>query len=160
MVRLIRLVLLVSLIVTSAGVSTAITNPKSVAAAPFRGIAVKVLEISAVAMDFIKDARTVAATHERNVVSTSLHAMIIMEGISETPTVSVPTNDMTNFPNSEHPLYPEYLETRYSEFKYTVGSHGEVILDATDATADPILADILQAISSIKEVEQDEAFTR
>lgn len=31
------------------------------------------------------------------------------------------TNDMSIFPSAEHPLYPEYLEQRYTESKYWLG---------------------------------------
>ena len=53
--------------------------------------------------------------------------------------VATPTNDMLGFPSTENPLYPEYLDRRYSQFNYTVSAYGNVTVDTSVATTDAFL---------------------
>ncbi len=94
---------------------------------------------TAAAADIIDDTRGVAASYERQTVSSALQAMRLAERVATLTPVVVPTNDMASFPSAENPLYPEYLDGRYSQFSYTVSAYGVVTVDASVATTDALL---------------------
>lgn len=149
----IKIIVLSTVLVVLGGTTLAIAQPDNVVAAPFKGIAVKVLEASADVIGSVEDVQTVTATYERSIVSTSLHAMMIIEQLDSIPAVTVSTNDMDDFPSSKYPLYPDYLEKRHTQFKYTVNSRGEVNVDPSEATTDSMLSEILEKIAQLKEEE-------
>ena len=72
----------------------------------------------------LDDVQEVAAQYERSVVSESLMAMRVLERVHDIPPVTEPTNNMAYFPSYQYPLFPEYLNWKYSQFKYTVDEHG------------------------------------
>ncbi len=130
---------LVVIVVFVGGTSLAFVRPQSALAAPFRGIAEMLAQVTVVADDIIDDARGVAAGYERQTVSSALQAMRVIDGITTVTPVVTPTNDMSAFPSAANPLYPEYLDRRYSQFNYTVSAHGNVTLDTSVATSDAFL---------------------
>ncbi|MDP2917455.1 MAG: hypothetical protein Q8O16_05950, partial [Dehalococcoidia bacterium] len=132
MAQLIKLIVIIAMLAGGGGTAYAINNPQSAIAAPFKAPAVAVLNTTASALKMIKDTKTVAASLERKIVSTSVHAMLIAEGLSGVTPVTTPTNDMTSFPSKQHPLYPNYLDSQKTQFKYTVDSKGSVTIDATE----------------------------
>lgn len=134
-----------------AGTSFAFAHPSQALAAPFRGTAIKVAEVSAEAINMIGEMRGIVAMYERSIISTALQSMRVIDGLRIVPEVTVPTNDMLKFPSSAHPLYPDYLETRYSEFLYTVDSNGSVQVDDSTATTDGFLIKINEVLSQLKE---------
>lgn len=133
---------LVIVLVTAGGSSLALARPESALAAPFRGVAIAVAEASAGAISLIEEARAVAASFERSVVSTAVQSMRITDRLPIVPAVGTPTNDMAYFPSKEHCLFPDYLDRRYSQFKYTVDSNGIVTVDSSWAITDALLAKI------------------
>jgi len=134
------LIAVISLILIFAGgTSFAYVKPEHIPATPFKGEAIAALETSSEAIDLIDDIRRVVATYERNVVSTMLQSMRVIEGSSEVPPVMLPTSDMARFPSAEYPLFPEYVEKRFSQFKYTVDNNGIISVDTTGATTDALL---------------------
>lgn len=133
---------IVVVLVTSAGTSLALARPESTAAAPFRGIAGAIAGTSMGAISLIEEVRAVAASYESSIVSQSVQAMRLLEGVKVVPAVGAPTNDMASFPSKEHSLFPEYLDRRFSQFKYTVDSRGIVRIDTSGATTDALLAKI------------------
>ncbi|MEW6034597.1 MAG: DnaJ domain-containing protein [Chloroflexota bacterium] len=147
-IAIISLVALLAIFI--AGTSYAFVQPQQALAAPFKGVAVKLTEASAAAVRLIEEVRGVAATYERSVVSTALQSMRVNEGLKVVPAVTVPTNDMACFPSPEHCLYPDYLDTRYSQFKYTVDSDGIVQVDKSTATTDSFLKRIEETLSRLK----------
>jgi len=124
------------------GTSFASVKPEHPLATPFKSEAITVLETSSEAIDLIDDISRVVATYERNIVSTMLQSMRVIEGSREVPPLIVPTNDMARFPSAEYPLFPEYVEKRFSQFKYTVDNNGIVSVDASGATTDAFLEKI------------------
>ncbi len=130
---------LVALVVFVGGTSLAFVRPQSALAAPFRGIAEILAEATVVAGDIIAETRDVAAGYERQTVSSALQAMRVIDKIRTVTPVATPTNDMSGFPSTDSPLYPEYLDRRYSQFNYTVSTHGNVTVDTSVATTDAFL---------------------
>lgn len=117
-------------------------NPDHVVAEPFRGPAKFLLNASSEATHLMEYVRGVVATYERNIVSTALQSMRVIEDITVIPEISISTNDMTQFPSQEYPLFPEYLDKRYSQFKYTVNSKGIIVVDTSGATTNRLLESI------------------
>jgi len=61
---------------------------------------------------------------ELRIIQVALDTMMIREGLtSVTPTFC--TSDMSQFPLS-HPLYPEYVHSRFSSYQYTCDAYGNV----------------------------------
>jgi len=135
------------------GTSLAFVKPEHVLAAPFRGIAITLTKASAGAISLIEDVRGIAATQERKIVSTALQSMRVEEGLKRAPLVTVSTNDMTCFPSREYCLFPDYLDKRFSQFKYTVDSKGIVSVDTSWATTDAFLEKIKQLLDRLEKRE-------
>jgi len=133
------------------GTSFAFVKPEHAMAAPFRGVAVTLVKTTVGAIELIDDARGITATQERKIVSTALQSMRIYEGLKFVPPVTVPTNDMTLFPSSKSCLFPDYLETRFSQFRYTVDSKGTVVVDTSRATTDRFVDNIKKLIPRLEE---------
>ena len=133
---------LVIVLVTAGGSSLALARPESALAAPFRGMAITVAEASAGAISLIEEVRAVATSFERSVVSTAVQSMRVTERLATMPAVSASTNDMAYFPSKENCLFPDYLDQRYSQFKYTVDSKGIVTVDSSWAITDAMLEKI------------------
>ena len=93
---------------------------------PLEGIATTIMNASYEAVSLIEDSRRLVAVYERNIVSTALQSMRTVEDLKEISPVLVPTNDMARFPSVEQPLFPEYVDKRYSQFKYTLDSNGSI----------------------------------
>lgn len=143
-------VLVVLFSVLLGGTSLAFTKPEHALAAPFRGLTITLTRTSAGAIGLIYDVRGRIATFERQVVSTALQLMIIEEGLKEIPSVTVSTNDMTRFPSREHALFPDYLDKRFSQFKYTVDSKGIISVDTSWAITDAFLDKIKQLLDRLE----------
>lgn len=141
------------LVIVTGGSSFAFAQPENTLATPFKGVAIAVAETSSNIINLIEDIRGVVASYERNIIATSLQSMRILEGVREVAPVTVPTNDMASFPSPQHPLYPEYLDRRHSQFKYTVDSAGAVEVDTSGATTDALLRKIEQVLSRLEEEE-------
>ena len=77
--------------------------------------------------------------------------MRVTEGLKVVPAVTVSTNDMACFPSLEHCLFPDYLDKRFSQFRYTVNSDGIVNVDTSGATTDALLEEIEQWLNRLKE---------
>jgi len=133
------------------GTSLAFAQPEHALAAPFKGVAITVTMTSSEAISLIEGIRRLVATYERNIVSTALQSMRVIEGVGEVPPVTVSTNDMARFPSPEHCLFPDYLDKRFSQFKYTVDSNGIVNVDPSGATTDVLLKKIKQWLDRLVE---------
>lgn len=141
---------LVAVVVFVGGTSLAFVRPQSALAAPFRGIAEMLAQVTVVASDIIDGVRGVAAGYERQTVSTALQAMRVLDRApSISPVATTPTNDMSGFPSTENPLYPEYLDRRYSQFNYTVSAYGNVTVDTSVATTDAFLERIMGWLAAL-----------
>lgn len=151
--RVILIVIISLLLIIGGGSSFAVAQPEHTLATPFRGVAITVAETSSAAISLIEDIRGVVATYERNIVSTALQSMRIIEGLRDVPPVTMPTNDMARFPSPEHPLFPDYLDKRNSQFKYTVDSTGTVSVNTSGATTDALLKKIEQLLKRLAERE-------
>ncbi|MFC1937477.1 hypothetical protein ACFLWY_02820 [Chloroflexota bacterium] len=128
--------LLFSLIV--GGASIAFAEPGSILTIPIEDTFAIVPETSHEVFGLIEDVRRVVAAYERNIVSSALQSMIIMEHLTEVPSVTVPTDDMARFPSTQCPLFPEYVGKRFSQFKYTVDKDGIVTVSLSATTDTPI----------------------
>ena len=107
-------------------------------------------EYSALSSSPVEKAQDVSALYEQNVVTSALQAMRVIERVKAVPAVTLPTNDMANFPSADHSLYPHYLAKRYSQFRYTVDNNGIVDINAVSPT---IACDLEQIAGSLKSVE-------
>lgn len=139
------------LLILSGGTSLAFAKPEHVLATPFKGIAITLTKASAGAIDLIEDVRGIVALYERSIVSTALQSMRVDAGLKQITPLVVSTNDMACFPSQEHPLFPDYLETRFSQFSYTVDSNGTVYVDTSWATTDTFLEKIKQLLDRLEE---------
>jgi len=130
---------LVAVVVFVGGTSLAFVRPQSALAAPFRVIAEMLTQATVITSDIIDGAHGIAADYERQTVSSALQVMRVINGITTITPVTTPTNDMADFPSAANPLYPEYVDCRYSQFNYTVSAHGNVTVDTSVATTDDFL---------------------
>lgn len=151
--RAILIAVISLLLILAGGTSFAFAQPEHTLATPFKGVAITVTELSAGAISLIEDARRVIATYEHNIVSTALQSLRVIEGLREVPPVTVPTNDMANFPSPEYPLFPDYLNKRFSQFKYTADSNGIISVDTSGATTDALLEKIKHLLNRLAESE-------
>ena len=152
--KVLRVVAIVLLSIFVGGTSFAFVNPEHVLAAPFRGVAITVSKTVVGAVELIEVVRGVGATSERKIVSTVLQAMRIQEGMTIVPAVTVPTNDMACFPSQEFCLFPDYLDKRFSQFRYTVNSKGIVNVDTSWAATDDFIENIKQLIERLERGKQ------
>ncbi len=139
------------ILVLTVGTSFALAEPEHAVARPFRGPAVVALKASSGTIGLINDVRGVVAGYERNIVQTSVQSMRVMENLSSVPTVTVPTNDMACFPSERYSLFPEFLDKRYSQFRYTSDKDGIVKVYTSTATTDEFLTKIERLISQLEE---------
>lgn len=137
--QLVLVVVITFLFIILWGTSFALAKPEHTLAAPFKGIAITLTKVPSSAIHFIEYVRGIVAIYERNIVSTALQSMRIDTGLKEITPVVLPTNDMASFPSREHPLFPNYLETRLSQFKYTIDSNGKVNVDTSLAISPTFL---------------------
>jgi hypothetical protein len=148
--RAVLVAVAVAVLITSWGTSLALARPESALVVPFRGVAAAVAETSAGAISLIEEVRVVAASFEHSVVSTAVQSMRITERLATLSPVSTPTNDMAYFPSEEYSLFPDYLDRRYSQFKYTVDSRGIVTVDTAGAVTDALLAKIEEVLKRLE----------
>ena len=146
-------VLVILLSVLLGGTSFAFAKPGHPMAAPFRGVAITLTEASSGSVALIEDVRGIVATHERSVVSTALQSMRLEEDLKEVPAGTVSTNDMAVFPSPEHPLFPDYLDRKFSQFKYTVDSKGIISVDTSGPITDAILYKIERTLDRLEKSE-------
>jgi len=132
-------VVVLLLLILISGTTFAFAQPKHAFASPFKGIAIALTDTSYDAVGLIENVRYVVAGYERNIISTALQSMKVTEDLDTIPEVSVPTNDMACFPSAEHRLFPDYLDSRFSQFKYTIDYYGIVQVDTSGATTDAFL---------------------
>ncbi len=135
------------------GTTLAFAKPENVLAAPFRSVASTIAQVSTGVVELFNSSRSVAANAELKTISTVLQSMRVDESLKLVPPVVTPTNDMAFFPSREFCLYPEYLEKRYSQFKYTVNSKGIMTVDTSWAITDELLQYMLQVIERIERIE-------
>jgi len=148
--RLIMIAVSVLLAIGVSGTSLAFAKPDHALAAPFRGTAVTIAQITAGAINLIEDVRAVAATSERQIISTAIQLMRIDEGVKDVSPVTVPTNDMSRFPSPDNSLYPDYVDRSLSQFKYTVDEHGIITVHTELASTDQFLDKIKQLIYELE----------
>jgi len=148
-VALIAAVLL--LLVIAQGASLAFAKPEHTLATPLQDIATTIMDASSEAINLIEDIKRLVAPYERNIISTALHSMRSVEGLSEVPPITIPTNDMTCFPSTEHPLFPEYVDKRFSQFDYTVDSNGIISVHTSDMTGRNLIVKIEQLFDRLTE---------
>ncbi|MCX8126032.1 MAG: prepilin-type N-terminal cleavage/methylation domain-containing protein [Dehalococcoidia bacterium] len=67
-----------------------------------------------------------AAKAELNQVQTAMDIMMIKKKLTSVTAVTTPTNDMSKFPDTTNPLYPDYLRTATTKGTYTCTSSGQV----------------------------------
>lgn len=139
-----------SLLVIGSGVSLAIAEPENAMAAPFHGMAIKTLEVGLSMVTAFRDVRTVTATHEYSVILNSLQVMQITDNVSKLPEVTTPTDDMSIFPSTAHPLYPNFIKSARCQFSYTIDSKGELFINKDEATVDPALKQILETLNRLQ----------
>jgi len=151
--RVVLGVAIVLFLVLVGGTSLAFTKPEHALAAPFRGIAIILAKASAGAASLIEDVRGITATQERKIISTMLQSMRVEEGLKQVPLVTVSTNDMACFPSREYCLFPDYLDRRFSQFKYTVDSKGILRVDTSWATTDAFLDKIKRLLDRLEKRE-------
>lgn len=148
--KVLRAAAIVLLSMFIGGTSLAFTNPEHVLATPFRGIAITASKTVVGAVELIEVVRGVGATSERKTVSTALQSMRVQESMKIVPAVTVPTNDMAGFPSQESRLFPDYLDKRFSQFRYTVNGKGIVSVDTSWATTDDFIENIKQLIERLE----------
>ena len=132
--RVVTITIVALLLVLFGGTSFALASPENTIAAPFRGTAIAAMKSSTVATHLIEEIRGVVALYERNIISSSFQSMMIDQDLHSVPPVVVPTNDMSLFPSREYYLFPDYLDKKLSQFKYTVDINGIVSVDKSTAT--------------------------
>ena len=135
------------------GTTLAFAQPEHALARLFKGMAITLTETGYGAVGLIENVRYIVSGYERNIVSTALQSMKVTEDLDAVPEVNVPTNDMSCFPSAECHLYPGYLDSRYSQFKYFVDNNGIVQVDVSGATTDTFLKRIKQLLYRLAEGE-------
>lgn len=148
--KVLKIVAIALLPILVGGISFAFVNPEHVLAAPFRGIAVTVSKTVVGAVELIEAVRGVGAASERKIVSTALQSMRVQGSMKIVPAVTLPTNDMEYFPSQEYGLFPDYLDRRFSQFRYTVNSKGIVSVDTSWAATNDFIENIKQLIERLE----------
>jgi len=132
------------------GTTLAFVNPEHALATPFREVAITITKTASGAIGLIEDIRGVAASSERKVVSTALQSMRGDNGLKWVHEVTVSTNDMASFPSRGYSLFPDYLESKFSQYEYTVDSKGVVSIDTSGAMTDAFIENIKQIIDRLE----------
>ncbi len=153
--RLIKWLFWALVLVVIAGVSFAISQPESNMAAPFRGLAVKTLEIGSSGMEMLLSSRTVNATREYSKISNALRTMAAIEGITDLPEVKSPSGDLTSFPSRDNPLYPAYIDEPECQFRYTIDSQDQLVMSTEGTQVDSSLKGILEKLNWLKSVSSN-----
>ena len=135
------------------GTTLAFTKPEIALAAPFREVATTIAHASSGAVELLNASREAAASAELKIVSTALQSMRVDESLKVVPFVVAPRNDMAFFPSREFNLYPDYLDRRYSQFRYTVNNKGIMAVDTSWAITDGFLQYMTQVIERIESTE-------
>ena len=141
------------LLVIFSGTALAFARPENALASPFKGMAITLTETGYGAVGLIENVRYVVSGYERNIVSTALQSMKVTEDLDVIPEVGTPTSDMACFPSAECRLFPGYLDSRYSQFKYWIDDNGIVQVDVSGATTDAFLKKIKQSLYRLSEAE-------
>ena len=152
--RLIKLLFWFLIALCVAGTAFAISDSENAMSAPFRGMAVKTLEVSSSVLGFFRSSRTVAVTQEYSAVSGALQSMMLNEDVIYLPAVEKPSNNMSEFPSKEFSLYPYYVSLKTTQFSYTIDSKGELLLTQNDVSVDPALTQIYLKIYRLQNTEQ------
>lgn len=130
--------------------SFAIAAPTNPVARTFKEPALAVLKLSASAIGIIENTQEVSANSERSIIQSSLNAMRVVEKYDVVLPVTVPTNDMAGFPSVDFPLFPQYLDRKYSQFKYTIDNYGNITVHTAGATTDNLVTNIKQIIAQLE----------
>ena len=149
--RAIVMAIISLLLIIVGGSSLAFAKPDHILATPFRDAVTTIGEASYSSVGVLEEIRGVVAAYERNIVSMALQSMRVTEGLRVVPAVTVSTNDMAYFPSPEHCLFPDYLDKRFSQFKYTVDTNGIVSVDTSTATTDALLKKIERSLEELSE---------
>jgi hypothetical protein len=149
--RLMLIGILVIILFLSAGTSFALAQPEHPIVQAFKEPQLFILGLSDSAISLIEDTRDVTARYERSVVQSSVSAMRVVETIGVIAPVTAPTSDMSCFPSPDHPLFPTYLDRRYSQFRYTIDKYGNIAVDTTLASTDTLLDKIEKTIIRLEE---------
>ncbi|MFC2070366.1 hypothetical protein ACFLTB_04250 [Chloroflexota bacterium] len=133
------LIILIStiLLLSTLGSSTVAAKTASGPQTPLEGIIAILSGAPTDAGTLLENVQEVAAQYERSVVSESVQIMRILERVRNFPPVTEPTNNMARFPTPQNPLFPEYLDWKYSQFKYTVDQYG--IINTEPANSSDII---------------------
>jgi hypothetical protein len=149
--RLAIISILVVVLFLCAGTSFALAQPEHPIAQTLREPPLFILRLSDNAISLIEGTRDVTAKYERTIIQSSVSSMRVMENIQGIAPVASPTSDMSYFPSPDHPLFPTYLDRRYSQFKYILDEYGNVAVDTTIASTDSLLDKIEKTIISLEE---------
>ena len=144
-------IVLAVILIGVGGTGLAVVKPENALAVPFRNVATVTLELSSGMVSLLEETVNATAAYEKRIVWTALQGMRIVEEI-DTPAVTEPTKDMAHFPSSEHPLFPDYIEDRYTLYKYTADSEGHVKVYMEGVLADTLLK-IEQSLYQLEEVK-------
>ena len=74
---------------------------------------------------------TNAALTELSVIQTAMDSMMAVDQLSTVDGAETNTNDMTAFPNADHPLFPRFLRDAISTGNYTCDDTGLVSQNTT-----------------------------
>jgi len=151
--RAVKAIISFVLVLLLLGTTLAFSNPENALAAPFRDVAMTVAQVSSGVAELITSSREIAASSELATISTAFQSMRIDEGLIVVSPVNIPENDMVLFPSREFGLYPEYLDRRYSQFKYTVNTKGIMEVDTSWATTDGFLKYMRQVINRLERAQ-------
>jgi prepilin-type N-terminal cleavage/methylation domain-containing protein len=82
-------------------------------------------------LHFVGSSETKAAAAELDTVQAAIDQMMTEEGLISLTNLTAPdagnaTRDMTQFPNTEHPLYPTYLRDATTTYWYWCVANGTV----------------------------------
>ncbi len=75
--------------------------------------------------------QTEAAASEKTLIQTAMDTMMAKLSLSTVTAVTSATSDMTSFPNSTNPLYPNYLRSTTTKGTYTCTTSGLVTQAST-----------------------------
>ena len=75
--------------------------------------------------------QTEAASAEKLTVQSAMDTMMAKAGIATVGAVTTATNNMSSFPDSTHPLYPNYLRNSTTKGTYTCNTTGLVVQATT-----------------------------
>ncbi len=150
--RVIIILAAAAVLAVFSGTSFAMAQPSNEISKIFKYPAIFTLRTGHHIIELFEVVRATAANYERNIIQTAVNSMRVIDNIEVIRPTTEYTNDMAAFPSLQNPVFPQYLDKRFSQYRYTINEFGILEVDASTATTARLLRNIT---SIIRELESE-----